>query len=65
MELCETCKKTKCNKSIVTIQEKDMTTIKCIEYEKDEEKVKGYKKPLERTAKFSRSVMGLYSPSWN
>lgn len=38
MELCETCKKTNCNKSIATIQEKDMTTIKCIEYEKDEEK---------------------------
>lgn len=65
MKLCETCKKTNCNKSIVTIQEKDMITMKCIEYEKDEEKVKGYKKPLERTAKFNRPVMGLYSPSWN
>lgn len=42
MKLCETCKKTNCNKSIVTIQEKDMITIKCIEYEKDEEKIKGY-----------------------
>lgn len=65
MELCETCKKTKCNKSIVTIQEKDMTTIKCVEYEKDEEKVKGYVRPKEKTARPQRTVMGLYSPSWN
>lgn len=65
MELCKTCKKNKCNKSIVTIKEKDMTTIKCIEYEKDEEKIRGYKKPLERTAKVQRTLMGLYSPSWN
>lgn len=47
MELCKTCKKSNCNKSIVTIQEKDMITIKCIEYEKDEEKIKGYKEEKE------------------
>ena len=65
MELCKTCKKSKCNKSIVTIQEKDVITIKCIDYEKDEERIRGYVRPKERTAKVQRTLMGLYSPSWN
>ena len=65
MKLCETCKKVKCSKSIVIIEEDNLKTIKCIDYEKDEEKIKGYVKPKEKTAKIQRTVMGLYSPSWN
>lgn len=65
MELCETCKKTKCNKNLVITEQENMTTIKCVEYEKDEEKVRGYVRPKERTAKCNRTLMGLYSPSWN
>ena len=65
MKLCETCTKRNCNKEIVVIQENNLTTIKCLDYEKDESKIKGYKKQLERTAKINKSVMGLYNPNWN
>lgn len=65
MELCETCTKIKCNKNIVTIKKEDITIIKCLDYEKDENKIQGYTKPKERTAKFGKTVMGLYNPSWN
>ena len=65
MKLCETCKKEKSNKIIVITQQDNLTTTKCIEYEKDKDKIQGYKKPLERTAKFSKLVMGLYNPSWD
>lgn len=37
---------------------------KCIDYEKDKDKIEGYKKPLTRTAKLERTVMGLSSPDW-
>ena len=66
MKLCETCTKRNCNKRIVVVTTQDnLMTIKCLDYEKDIIKVKGYKKPLERTAKFSKSIMGLYNPSWD
>lgn len=65
MKLCETCKKRNCNKRIVLTTQDNLMTIKCLDYEKDENKVRGYKKPLERTARFTKSVMGLYNPSWN
>ena len=65
MKLCETCTKQNCKKNIVVIQENNLMTIKCLDYEKDERKIKGYKKQLERTAKINKSVMGLYNPSWN
>lgn len=65
MKLCETCKKEKCNKSIVITQQDNLTTIKCLDYEKDKDKIQGYKKPLERTAEYQRTVMGLYNPSWD
>ena len=65
MKLCETCTKRNCKKEIVVIQENNLTTIKCLDYEKDETKIQGYKKQIERTAKINKSVMGLYNPSWN
>lgn len=42
MELCKTCKNKNCNKSIVTIKESNMITIKCLDYQKDESKIEGY-----------------------
>lgn len=65
MELCKTCKKTLCEKNMEIVKQGNLVTIRCLDYEKDENKIKGYKKPLERTAKFSKSVMGLYNPSWD
>lgn len=64
MKLCETCTKRNCKKRVVVIQENNLITIKCLDYEKDETKIQGYKKQLERTAKISKSIMGLYNPSW-
>lgn len=65
MKLCETCTKRNCNKRIVVTTQDNLMTIKCLDYEKDEDKVRGYKKPLEKTAKVNKAVMGLYNPSWN
>ena len=65
MELCETCKNNNCSKKIIEKEENGLKTIKCFEYEKDQDKIQSYKKPLERTAEFSKSVMGLYNPSWD
>ena len=59
MKLCETCTKQNCKKNIVVIQEDNLTTTKCLEYEKDESKIKGYKKQLERTAKQQDTLMKL------
>lgn len=65
MKLCETCTRRNCKKNIVVIKQDNLTTIQCLDYEKDENKIQGYKKQLERTAKISKSIMGLYNPSWN
>lgn len=45
MKLCETCKSKKCNKNIIIkIQEENkLKIIKCLDYEKDIDKIKGYK----------------------
>ncbi len=43
MQLCDTCKKSKCNKSIVIIEQDNMVITKCLDYEKDESKIQGYK----------------------
>ena len=65
MKLCETCTKQNCKKNIVVIQEDNLITTKCLDYEKDVDKIQGYKKQLERTAKINKSIMGLYNPSWD
>lgn len=65
MKLCETCTKQNCKHSIVEIKQGNLTTIQCLDYEKDIDKVRGYKKPLEKTAKVNKSIMGLYNPSWD
>lgn len=59
MELCNTCKNTSCSKNIEVIKEEDIVTIKCVDYEKDESKIQGYKKPLNRTARQCNTLMKL------
>lgn len=49
MKLCETCKNSNCNRRIVVSEENGIKTIKCLEYEKDRDKIIGYKSPLDRT----------------
>lgn len=59
MELCDSCKKTLCEKNIEIIKEDDLVTIRCIDYEKDESKIHSYKKPLLRTARQCDTLMKL------
>lgn len=59
MELCETCKKELCDKNIEIKREESLVTIRCIDYEKDESKIQGYRKPLFRTARQCNTVMKL------
>lgn len=65
MELCETCKNNNCSKKIITKQENNVLTIKCLEYKKDENKIKGYRKPLKRTATVCRTVMPSLITDWS
>lgn len=58
MELCITCKQEKCSKNIVVTKKKNLTIIKCLEYQKDIEKVQGYLAPLIVTAK--RNYVDFY-----
>lgn len=58
MELCKTCKG-ECKKNIVIIEEEKLKTIKCLDYEKDKDKIKGYKEPEYRTAKLEKTVQGI------
>ena len=59
MELCETCKKELWDKNIEIKREENLVTIRCIDYEKDESKIQGYRKPLFRTARQCNTVMKL------
>lgn len=59
MELCNTCTKVKCNKSIVITKDNGLTIIKCLDYEKDKNKIKKYRKPISITAEQSKALMDL------
>ena len=47
-----------CDKGIVVIKERNMTTTKCVNYEKKQE-FEGYKKPKERTARQLKALMNF------
>lgn len=57
--MCETCKSKVCEKGITLIKLNNMIIAKCADYEKDENKVKGYEKPKTRTAKQKKALMGF------
>ena len=61
---CKTCKGI-CDKGIVVIQDKDTICARCVDYERDESKIEKYKRPLNKTAKIQRTVMGLAGPDWS
>ena len=59
MKLCDSCKKTLCEKHMEIVKKGNLVTIRCKEYEKDASKIQGYRKPLQRTAKQGHTVMNL------
>ena len=59
MELCDSCKKTLCDKKMEITRQGNLITIKCLEYEKDLSKIHGYKKQLNRTARQYHTLMNL------
>ena len=59
MELCDSCKKTLCEKNMEIIRQGNLITIRCLEYEKDPSKIHGYKKQLNRTARQYHTLMNL------
>lgn len=59
MELCDSCKKTLCEKHIEIVKQGNLVTIRCKEYEKDTSKICGYRKPLLRTARQHHTLMNL------
>jgi len=59
MELCKTCKSKICAKNIITKKEENLKIIKCLGYQKDENKIVGYKEPLSRTANQQKAIMKL------
>ena len=63
--LCKSCKKNKCNKTIVIMEYINLAVFKCLDYEKDKKKIYGYVEKKNITANRQKTVMGLYSPDWS
>ena len=59
MELCDSCKRTLCDKNMEITKQGDIVTIRCLDYEKDTSKICGYRKPLLRTARQCNTSMKL------
>ena len=59
MELCDSCKKTLCEKNMEITRQGNLITIHCKEYDKDSSKIQGYKKQLYRTARQGHTIMKL------
>lgn len=59
MELCDSCKKTLCEKNMEITRQGNLITIRCREYDKDASKIQGYKKQLYRTARQGHTLMNL------
>lgn len=57
--MCGACKSQTCEKGIALIKLDNMIIAKCTDYERDENKIKGYKKPESRTAKQKKTLMGF------
>ena len=59
MELCDSCKKTLCEKNMEIVRQGNLITIRCLEYEKDVSKIQDYKAPVCRTARQYHTLMDL------
>lgn len=59
MELCDSCKKTLCDKNMEIARQGNLITIRCLEYEKNVSKIQGYKAPVCRTARQYHTLMDL------
>lgn len=59
MELCNSCKKTLCEKNMEIVKQGNLVIIRCKEYEKDANKIQGYRKQLYITARQSKALMDL------
>lgn len=57
MELCDSCKKTLCDKNMEITRQGNLITIRCLDYEKDYSKIHGYKKQLYITARKNKALM--------
>lgn len=62
--ICKYCKK-QCTKTLVIKENESTETIKCVDYEKDKDKIQGYVRPLERTAKMGSCVMKGFISDWS
>lgn len=62
--ICKYCKK-QCTKALVIKEDESTETIKCVDYEKDKDKIQGYVRPLERTAKMGGCVMKGFISDWS
>lgn len=63
-KVCPYCKGI-CEKGILVFQDKNTICARCVDYEKDENKIERYKRPLNKTARLQPTVMGLAGPDWN
>lgn len=63
-KVCPYCKGI-CEKGILVFQDKNTICARCVDYEKDESKIEKYKRPLNKTAKIQRTVMGLAGVDWS
>ena len=61
-KMCPYCKGN-CSKRITIIEEQSTIHAKCVDYEKD--KIQGYVKPLESTAKIDSCVMKGFISDWS
>ena len=59
MELCDSCRKILCEKNMEITRQGNLVTIRCKGYEKDANKIQGYKKQLSRTAMQCDTLMKL------
>lgn len=65
-KICPYCKGD-CNKGITIVKDYNNSTTyaKCVDYEKDKDKIQGYVRPLERTAKMGSCVMKGFISDWS
>ena len=59
MVLCDSCKKTLCEKNMEITKQGNIVTIRCKEYKKDANKIQAYKRQLCRTARQYHTLMIL------